>query len=108
MIFNTADKIDYIYIKLCYLLHKPSSFHDFNYHFAQNMALISSPLLFFLSTVFVLISQANGQSSVSHFCLYDQGNYSTILNVSRQTPGVYVLKVLLGQKIYSQKVIITR
>ena len=77
MIFNTADKIDYIYIKLCYLLHKPSSFHDFNYHFAQNMALISSPLLFFLSTVFVLISQANGQSSVSHFCLYDQGNYST-------------------------------
>ena len=77
MIFNTADKIDYIYIKLCYLLQKPSSFHDFNYHFAQNMALISSPLLFFLSTVFVLISQANGQSSVSHFCLYDQGNYST-------------------------------
>jgi hypothetical protein len=38
----------------------------------------------------------------------DQGNYSTILNVSRQTPGVYVLRVLLGQKIYSQKVIITR
>ncbi len=38
----------------------------------------------------------------------DQGNYSTILDVSRQTPGVYVLKVLLGQKVYSQKVIITR
>ncbi|SEO47306.1 Por secretion system C-terminal sorting domain-containing protein [Mucilaginibacter gossypiicola] len=38
----------------------------------------------------------------------DQGNYSTILNVSGQTPGVYVLRVLLGQKIYSQKVIITR
>jgi len=38
----------------------------------------------------------------------DQGNYSTILNVSRQTPGVYVLRVLLGQKVYSQKVIITR
>lgn len=38
----------------------------------------------------------------------DQGPYSTILNVSRQTPGIYILKVLLGQKIYSQKVIITR
>ncbi|WP_114941676.1 S8 family serine peptidase [Mucilaginibacter endophyticus] len=38
----------------------------------------------------------------------DQGPYSTTLNVSRQTPGVYVLKVLLGQKVYSQKVIITR
>lgn len=38
----------------------------------------------------------------------DQGNYSTMLNVSRQTPGVYVLRVLLGQKIYSQRIIITR
>jgi len=38
----------------------------------------------------------------------DQGPFSTTLNVSRQTPGVYVLKVLLGEKVYSQKVIITR
>ncbi|KAL4628558.1 hypothetical protein ACB092_05G247900 [Castanea dentata] len=41
------------------------------------MALISSPLLFFLSIAFMLVSQANAQSNVSHFCLYDRGNYST-------------------------------
>lgn len=37
-----------------------------------------------------------------------QGNYSTVINVGGQIPGVYVLKVLLGQKIYARKIIISR
>jgi hypothetical protein len=37
-----------------------------------------------------------------------QGNFSTVLNVADQIPGVYVLKVLLGQKVYAKKIIIQR
>jgi hypothetical protein len=38
----------------------------------------------------------------------DAGNFSIVLNVSNQPPGTYALKVLLGQKDYSRKVIIIR
>ena len=37
-----------------------------------------------------------------------QGNFSKVIDVTGQIPGVYVLKVLLGQKIYARKIIISR
>ena len=36
------------------------------------------------------------------------GNFSIVINVANQPPGVYVLKILLGQKVYKAKVIIDR
>ncbi|MDB4999319.1 MAG: hypothetical protein JWR76_396 [Mucilaginibacter sp.] len=36
------------------------------------------------------------------------GNFSTVINVSTQLPGTYMLKVMLGKKIYSKKIIITK
>jgi hypothetical protein len=36
------------------------------------------------------------------------GNFSTIINVANQLPGTYILKVTLGQKIYSRKIIIAK
>lgn len=38
----------------------------------------------------------------------DKGKYSTQVNVSKLTPGVYVVKVLLGKKVYGRKFIVTR
>jgi hypothetical protein len=35
-------------------------------------------------------------------------NFSTQINVGNYTPGTYVLKILLDNKLYSRKVIITR
>jgi phosphoheptose isomerase len=37
-----------------------------------------------------------------------QGNFSKVIDVTGQIPGVYVLKVLLGQKVYARKIIISR
>jgi len=37
-----------------------------------------------------------------------QGNFSTSVDVSNLPPGVYVLKLLLGQKTYNSKIIIER
>lgn len=36
------------------------------------------------------------------------GNFSTILNVSNQPPGAYILKLMLGTKIYTKKIVIVR
>ena len=36
------------------------------------------------------------------------GNFSTVLDVSSQAPGSYVLKLVLGQKEYNTKVVIFR
>ncbi|TWR27385.1 S8 family serine peptidase [Mucilaginibacter pallidiroseus] len=36
------------------------------------------------------------------------GNYSTVINVANKLPGTYFLKIVLGQKIYSKKVIIIK
>jgi hypothetical protein len=36
------------------------------------------------------------------------GNFSTVINVGDKAAGTYVLKVLLGQKVYAQKVLIIR
>ncbi|NHA08030.1 S8 family serine peptidase [Mucilaginibacter sp. HC2] len=37
-----------------------------------------------------------------------QGNFSKVIDVTTQLPGVYLIKILLGQKIYARKVIIGR
>lgn len=49
-----------------------------------------------------------GQAIISQNQQVTQGNYSTTLNVGSITPGTYVLKLLLGQKVYTRKVIIDR
>ncbi|MBK0380493.1 S8 family serine peptidase [Mucilaginibacter segetis] len=36
------------------------------------------------------------------------GNFSTVLNVTNQLPGTYLLKVNLGQKVYAKKIIIVK
>jgi hypothetical protein len=36
------------------------------------------------------------------------GNFSTVINVGSQVPGTYMLKVMLGKKIYSKKIIINK
>ncbi len=36
------------------------------------------------------------------------GNFSTILNVSNQAPGAYILKLVLGTKVYTKKIVIVR
>jgi hypothetical protein len=36
------------------------------------------------------------------------GNFSTVLNVSNQAPGVYILKLMLGTKVYTKKIVIVR
>ncbi|MFI5158578.1 MAG: S8 family serine peptidase [Sphingobacteriales bacterium] len=36
------------------------------------------------------------------------GNFSTVLNVSNQAPGVYILKLMLGTKAYTKKIVIVR
>jgi len=36
------------------------------------------------------------------------GGFSTVLNVQNQPPGVYILKLLLGTKVYANKVVIAR
>ncbi|MEZ2336483.1 S8 family serine peptidase [Mucilaginibacter sp. RCC_168] len=37
-----------------------------------------------------------------------QGNFSKVIDVSTQIPGIYVVKILLGQKIYARKIVISR
>jgi Secretion system C-terminal sorting domain len=36
------------------------------------------------------------------------GNFNTTLDVSNQTPGNYIFKLVLGEKTYNNKIIIAR
>jgi hypothetical protein len=36
------------------------------------------------------------------------GNFSTVLNVGNQAPGAYILKLVLGTKVYTKKIVIVR
>jgi len=36
------------------------------------------------------------------------GNFSTVINVEDQPAGIYIVKLLLGQKVYANKIIILR
>jgi hypothetical protein len=37
-----------------------------------------------------------------------RGNFSTVINVSEYAPGIYMLRVVIGSKVYSKKVIVMR
>jgi hypothetical protein len=49
-----------------------------------------------------------GQTVYTNQQSIPQGNFSTVISVNGQIPGIYVLKVLLGQKIYARKIVISR
>jgi len=49
-----------------------------------------------------------GQTSLTQQQAIPSGNFSTVVDTSDLPPGTYVLKVLLGQKAYSRKIIIER
>ena len=57
-----------------------------------NMSLISS----------------NGQTVYSNIQAIIAGAFNTAINIGNIAPGTYVLKLLLGQKVYAKKVIIIR
>jgi hypothetical protein len=49
-----------------------------------------------------------GQAAYTQKGTLTGGNFSTLINVGNYAPGTYVLKILLGGKLYSRKIIITR
>ena len=56
----------------------------------------------------ISLISSSGQVIYTSAQALDAGNFSTVINVANVTPGTYVLKLLLGQKVYSSKVIINR
>jgi hypothetical protein len=49
-----------------------------------------------------------GQTGYSEKKTLQGGGFITTINVGNYAPGTYILRILLGQKLYSRKVIITR
>jgi hypothetical protein len=47
-----------------------------------------------------------GQTIVSEKQSIPQGNFSTVINVTGVQPGVYILRAMLGNKVYAKKVIV--
>jgi hypothetical protein len=81
------------------------------------LTIFPVPAISNLNVVFV--AQTDGDLTLSLFntagqMVYQQqqaitaGNFSTVINVGSQLPGTYMLKVMLGKKIYSKKIIITK
>jgi hypothetical protein len=81
------------------------------------LTIFPVPAISNLNVVFV--AQETGDLTLSLFntagqVTYQQqqaitaGNFSTVINVGSQLPGTYMLKVMLGKKIYSKKIIITK
>ncbi len=54
-----------------------------------------------------LINSA-GETDYSNSQVLPAGNFSTVIDVGHIAPGTYVLKIVLGQKIYARKIIIDR
>jgi hypothetical protein len=54
------------------------------------------------------VINAAGQTAYLERAMLPGGNFSTMINVSNFAPGTYVLKILLGGKLYSRKIIIYR
>jgi Subtilase family/GEVED domain/Secretion system C-terminal sorting domain len=54
-----------------------------------------------------LISSA-GETEYANSQVLPAGNFSTVIDVGHIAPGTYVLKIVLGQKVYARKVIIDR
>ncbi|MDB5145254.1 MAG: family serine peptidase, partial [Mucilaginibacter sp.] len=49
-----------------------------------------------------------GQATYTQKGILAGGGFSTLINVGNYAPGTYILKILLGGKLYSRKIIITR
>jgi hypothetical protein len=49
-----------------------------------------------------------GQTNYSQIEMLPGGNFSTLIDVGNLTPGTYILRILLAQKLYSRKIIIDR
>ncbi len=49
-----------------------------------------------------------GETNYSEKQYLPAGNFSTLLNVGKLTPGIYALKIQLGQKVYTRKITIVR
>jgi hypothetical protein len=58
----------------------------------------------------IVITLVNTAGQIVHQQLQTitAGNFSTVVNVSNQLPGTYFLKIAIGSKIYSKKIIIVR
>lgn len=54
------------------------------------------------------IINASGQTVISSSQAISAGNFNTTLNVTNLPAGSYVLKIVLGQKIYNSKLVINR
>jgi hypothetical protein len=49
-----------------------------------------------------------GQTNYSQIEMLPGGNFSTLIDTGNLAPGTYILRILLGQKLYSRKIIIDR
>jgi hypothetical protein len=58
------------------------------------------------SNLSILLINSAGKITYTSKSSVAAGNFSTTLNVSGQPPGVYIVKLVLGQKVYANKVII--
>src|SRR6185312_8718568 len=60
------------------------------------------------ATLTLSLTNAAGQAVYNAEQSVNQGNFSTTLDGSNLPPGVYILKLLLGQKAYYNKIIIVK
>jgi len=60
------------------------------------------------TTLSLSLINSAGQTDYSAKQTLAAGNFSTVVNVANLAPGTYVLKLLLGQKSYTRKIIIDR
>ncbi len=56
------------------------------------------------------LSLINSAGAIAYTKTQDMaaGNFSTIINVANLSPGTYVLKAVVGTKVYAKKVLIIR
>jgi len=60
------------------------------------------------TTLNMTLINSAGQTEYTNRQTIGAGNFSTVISVADMPPGTYVLKLLLGQKVYARKVIIDR
>jgi hypothetical protein len=51
---------------------------------------------------------SKGEMAYVEKVMLSGGNFSTLINVSNYVPGTYILKILVGSKMYTRKIIIDR
>ncbi|MFA6084906.1 S8 family serine peptidase [Mucilaginibacter sp.] len=81
------------------------------------LAIFPVPVVDNLNVVFVAPAAGNltlslvntaGQTIYQQQQVITAGNFSTVINIGTQLPGTYLLKVMLGKKVYSKKIIIAK